>query len=401
MSTQTLLTPSIITKDTLIILQNNLVTASKVNRKFENEFVKIGATLTIRKPNRFLVTFGPGLNVQNISEPSTSITISTQIHVDFQFTSQDLTLTVEEFRERYVKPAAETLVSAVDYAVLTNFQNVFNEVGTPGTLPATFADICNVGERADEGAFPQNGRVIVLGPKAYWNILPALGAYYVKSVAEPALKGFIANIANFEFYMDQNIQAQTVGNYGGTPLVNGALQTGSSLVTNGWTASVANLGNIGDTFVIAGVFAVNPQNRQSTGTLQNFALTAPAASDSGGNATLQVTPSIVTSGPYQNVSVAPANLAAIRGISGNAGFSGNANGTYFQNVAFVKDTFGLVMVPLEVPSGQDFAARETWRGMSMRIWRAADINNDVFPCRIDMLFGTATYYPELGIRLTN
>ena len=101
MASNALLTPSIITKETLVILANNLVAAGKVNRQFENQFVKIGSSLTVRKPNRFTVTNGPGLVIQNITEPSTSITISNQGQVAFQFTSQDLTLTIEEFSERY------------------------------------------------------------------------------------------------------------------------------------------------------------------------------------------------------------------------------------------------------------------------------------------------------------
>ena len=401
MSTQSLLTPSIITKETLVILENNLVAAGKVNRQFENQFVKIGTTLTVRKPNRFTVTNGPGLQIQNIVEPSTSITISNQQHVDFQFTSQDLTLTVEEFSERYLKPAAATLANSLDYGVLTNFNQVFNEVGTPGTVPNAFSFLAQVGQRMDEGSVPQDGRTLILNPAAYWAMANGLITLYVKSVAEPALKGFLANIANFEIYLDQNIQQQTVGNYSGTPVVNGAAQTGSQLVTNGWGASLTGLANIGDTFTIAGVFAVNAQNRQSTGSLQNFVVTAVANSDSGGNATLSIYPSITTSGAYQTVSASPGNLAPIRGIAGNAGLSGSANTSYAQNIGFVKDAFGLVTVPLELPQGIDFGAREMYKNISMRIIRAYDINNDVFPCRMDILWGTSTYYPELACRLTN
>ena len=145
-----------------------------------------------------------------MTEPSTSITISNQKHVDFQFTSQDLTLVIEEFSERYLKPAAAELANAVDFDVLANFNQVWNEVGTPGTVPASFQALANVGQRMDEGAVPQDGRVLILNPAAYWSMANALITLYVKSVAEPALKGFLANIANFEIYMDQNIQGQTV-----------------------------------------------------------------------------------------------------------------------------------------------------------------------------------------------
>lgn len=394
MSTQALLTPSIITKETLVILENNLVAAGKVNRQFENQFVKIGATLTVRKPNRFTVTNGPGLQIQNIVEPSTSITISNQQHVDFQFSSQDLTLTVEEFSERYLKPAAATLANSLDYGVLTNFNQVFNEVGIPGTVPGSFGALAAVGQRMDEGGVPQDGRTMIFNPAAYWSMATALIGLFVKSVAEPALKGFLANIANFEIYLDQNIQAQTVGAWGGTPVINGAGQTGSTLVTNGWSTGVTGLLNLGDVFTIGGVFAVNPQNRQSTGSLQNFVVTAVANSDGGGNSTIGISPAITPTGAYQTVNAAPANLAPIT-------VKGAASTSYAQNLGFVKDAFGLVTVPLELPQGVDFGAREMYKNISMRVIRAYDITNDQFPCRVDILWGTATYYPELAVRLTN
>ena len=394
MATETLLTPSIVTKETLVMLENNLVAAGKVNRKFENQFVKIGTTLTIRKPNRFLVTTGPALQIQNITEPSTSISISFQRQVSFQFSSQELTLTVEEFSERYLKPAAAELANQLDYDVLTNFNQVFNEVGTPGTVPNAFSFLAAVGQRMDEAAAPQDSRVLILNPAAYWSMATALSTLYVKSVAEPALKGFLANIANFEIFLDQNIQGQLVGNYAGTPVVNGAGQTGSSLVTNGWTASLTGLLNVGDVFTVPGVYAINPKSRQSTGSLQNFLVTATAASDSGGNSTISIYPAITLTGPYQTVSGSPANLAAIT-------VKGTANNLYAQNVGFCKDAFGLVTVPMEVPQGVDFAAREMYKNISLRIIRAYDVFNDVFPCRIDLLYGTATYYAELAVRLTN
>ncbi len=394
MANNSLLNPSIITKETLVILENNLVMAGKVNRQFENQFVKIGTALTIRKPNRFTVTTGPGLQIQNITEPSTSITISNQKHVDFQFTSQDLTLTIEEFSERYLKPAAAALANVLDYDVAANWNQVWNEVGTPGTVPASFQSLANVGQRQDEGGVPQDGRCLVLNPAAYWSLANGLITLYVRSVSEPALKGFLANIANYEIYEDQNVQTQTVGAYGGAPVVNSAGQTGSSITTSGWTPSVVGLLNAGDVITLAGVFAVNPQNRVSTGSLQNFVITSTINSDGAGNATLQISPAITTSGAYQTVSASAANLATVS-------IKGSASTAYAQNLAFVRDAFGLVTVPMELPQGVDFSAREMYKNISMRIIRAYDVTNDLFPVRVDILYGTATYYAELACRLTN
>jgi hypothetical protein len=396
MSNDTLLTSSIVTKESLVILANNMVMAGRVNRQFENQMgAKIGTQLTIRKPNKFVVTEGAGLQVQDIIEPSTSITITNQSHVDFQFTEAALTLVVEEFRERYLKPAMEKLANRIDRGVLANIPNVYNEVGTPGQTPNAFSFIAQVAQRLDEEAAPQNDRTLVLNPKAYWAVTVGISTVYVNSVAEPGFKGFIPNIANFEIFMDQNIPSQVTGNYSGTPTVTGAGQTGSALVTGGWTASVTGLLNVGDVFTIAGVNAVNPESLATTGSLRNFVVTSATNSNSAGSASIGIYPPITTTGAYQTVDASPASGAAITVISGTA----NANLT--KNIGFCKDAFGLVTVPLVMPDGVDFKAQEVYKGISLRTIRAYDVNNDVVPTRVDVLWGTATYYPELACRLTN
>ena len=392
------LTPSIISKESLVILTNNLVMAGRVNRQFEQQMgAKIGTQLTIRKPNKFVVSEGAGLQVQDITEPSTSITITNQSHVDFQFGTAELTLVIEEFRERYLKPALEKLANRIDRGVMTNIPNVYNEVGTPTVVPAAFASIALVAQRMDEEAAPQNDRTLVLNPAAYWSLANGISAVFVQSVAEPGFKGFLPNLANFEIYLDQNIPTQQTGAYvsNATSVVGAAGQTGSTLVTNGWAAGVTGLLNAGDVFTIAGVRAVNPESLASTGSLRNFVVTATANSNAAGVSSLSIYPPIVTTGAYQTVDVAPAAGAAITVISGATG----AN--LAKNIGFTRDAFGLVTVPLIMPDGVDFKAQEVFKGVSLRIIRAYDINNDVMPTRVDVLWGTATYYPELACRLTN
>lgn len=396
MSTDILLTPSIISKESLVILANNLVMAGRVNRTFEDQMgAKIGTQLTIRKPNKFLITEGAGLAVQDIIEPSTTITITNQSHVDFQFGTAALTLVVEEFRERYLKPAMEKLANRIDRGVLSNIPNVYNEVGTPTVTPAAFSAIANVAQRLDEEAAPQNDRTLVLNPKAYWSIANGISSVFVQSVAEPGFKGFIPNLANFEVYLDQNIPTQLTGNYSGTPTVTGSGQTGSTLVTGGWTVSITGLLNVGDVFTIAGVNAVNPESLASTGSLRNFVVTATANSNSAGASSLSIYPPITTTGAYQTVDASPVSGAAITVISGAA------NSNLAKNIGFTRDAFGLVTVPLIMPDGVDFKAQEVYKGISLRVIRDYDINNDVLPTRVDVMWGTSTYYPELACRLTN
>src|SRR5712691_354256 len=398
MSSQALLTPSIITKESLVILENNLVAANRVNRKFENQFVKIGASLTIRKPNRFTINTGAGLAVQDIAEPSVSITVNQQKHVDFQFTSQDLTLTVEEFSERYLKPAMASLANQVDTDVLANVKGVSNYVGTNGTTPAAFSSSVQlVGRRQDDLAAPQDNRTLVLNPAAYWAIANGLTGLFVMPTAKEALvKGYLATIGNYEIYMDQNVPTFSTGTHvttNGVTITGG--QTGTSLSTAGWNSTDTFV--VGEVITIAGVNAINPQSRQTTGVLKPFVITAAigvTSSDARSTATLSISPSLLSSGPYQSVTIAPTVSSAISFLTPAATASTTVN-----NLAFTRDCFGLVMVPMEIPQGVDFAARETYRNISIRVIRAYDINNDVFPTRIDILYGSAVYYDDLGVRL--
>jgi len=396
----TLLTPSIISKESLVILENNLVAANRVNRKFENQFVKIGASLTIRKPNRFTVASGAALSLQTITEPSTSITVNQQKHADFQFTSQELTLTVEEFAERYLKPAMAALANQIDFDVLANTMSFSNYVGTPGLTPSAFStSVQLVGRRHDELAAPQDNRTLVLNPAGYWGLAGGQTSLFVMPTAKDALvKGYLATLGNYEVYMDQNVQTMTSAvaqhNTSVSMVVTSASGTGVGSTTQMFGGTATETIGIGEVFQVAGVNNINPQSRISTGVLKNFVVTATSTPTSS-TWNISFSPAIVTSGPYQNVSGSMAAGSAITWLTGTT--SAQIQGV--QNLAFTRDAIGLIMVPLEIPQGVDFAARETYRNISMRVIRAYDINNDVFPTRIDVLYGTTVYYDELGVRL--
>ena len=199
----------------------------------------------------------------------------------------------------------------------------------------------------------------------------------------------------FEWYMDQNVNTHTVGPLGGTPLVNGSTATGATtLVTDGWTASAAARLKKGDIFTIAGVNHVNPQSRQSTGTLQQFVVTADVSSDGSGNLTAAISPAIKTTTAFQTVDALPADNAAITVL-------GAASTQSPTGLAHHKDAFTLAMADLPLPKGTDMAARvsDDQLGMSIRLVRDYDITNDKFPCRLDVLYGWATLRPELACRI--
>lgn len=405
----TLITPTIIAKEALMQLENNLVMGNLVHREYKNEFAKVGATVNIRKPVKFVTTKSATLTKQNVVESNAAITVSTQAHVGWEFSTSDLTLTIDEYSSRYIEPAMITLANSIDNDLTGLYLYVYNEVGTPGVTPNTFNALGAVGQRMDEEAIPSSGRNLVLNPAAHWAMADGLkGAFNPAMVSDLIRNAKLGTIAGFDIYMDQNIRTHTVGPMGGTPLTNQvAAQThtypqvdpsvGTSsapvLITDGWTASAASRVKAGDVFTIDGVYAVNPVNKVSTGTLRQFVCLADQSSDASGNiAALKIWPPIITSGPYQNCSTGAANDKALT-------FVGTASTQYPQNLAFHRNAFALVTLPLEMPDGAAFKARQTNKGLSVRVVKDYDITNDTDIIRIDVLYGVACLYPELACRL--
>lgn len=397
----TLLTISMITKEALRILENNLAFTRRVNRQYDDKFAiegaKIGYVVNARKPVRYIVTTGQALNIQDATETQVPVTLTTQDHVDFQFSSADLALSVDDFKDRFLQPAVSALANKIDASGLGLYNQIYNAVGTPGTVPNAILTYLLAGVALDNNAAPMDDqRYVVITPKMQAYIVDALKGLFqqASAIAEQYLKGTMGRASGFQWAMDQNCPTHTVGALGGTPLVNGAAQSGASLITDGWTAAVATRLKQGDVFTLAGVFGVNPQSRQSTGDLQQFVATADAASDGSGNLTVSISPSITISGAYQTVTAAPADNAAITVL-------GAATTATPQGMAFHRDAFTLVTADLPVPNGVDKAARiaDKQLGISLRMVRAYDINTDHWPTRIDVLYGWATLRPELACRI--
>jgi len=394
-----------LTRESLRILENNLTFAKGVNRKYDDQFAvggaKIGDTLNIRKPPRYVGRSGPALSLENHTETSIPLTLTTQFGVDIVFTSKDLTLSMDDFSERFLEPAVATVANKIDSDGLALYQNVFNTVGTPGTTPSSLLTYLQAATKMDYEATPVDGmRNMVVDPVAQATIVDALkGLFHSATEVEEQYKtGKMGLVGGFKWSMDQNVFHHTIGTYGGTPLVNGASQAGSTLITDGWSSGASTLVQ-GDVFTIAAVFAVNPQNRRNTGQLRQFVVTS-TISDTSGAMSIGIYPPIV--GPnsdgsvtqFQTVTALPADNAAIT-VYGASGTNAVAN------LAYHRDAFTLASADLVLPGGVDMASRVSSDrvGVSLRMVRAYDINQDRFPCRIDVLYGYKTIYPELACRV--
>lgn len=401
----TILTPSMIAKEMLMQFKNNLGFAKGANKQYAEEFAikgaKIGSSVTIRKPPRFTVSTGATLVTQDVLEESTSLTLDSQKHVGFSFTSQELTLSIDKFSERYIKNAVLALANQVDADGLSVAAlNTYQAVGTPGTTPSALLTYLQAQQKLNEMATPSDAyRTMHINPAAQTSIIDALKSLFQSSeqIKDQYEKGMMGIAAGAKWKLAQNIFTTTSGQRGGTPLVNGATATGAAtLVTDGWTAAAANRVKQGDVFTIASVFSVNPITKQSTGVLQQFVVTADTSSDGSGNATIPISPTIYSSasGSLQNVSVLPADNAALTFLSA-------VSTTNVNNILCHSDAFVLGMADLELPQGVHFAAvaSDPDSGISLRVVRQYSISTDAFPCRIDVLYGWKAVRPEWACRV--
>ncbi|MGI9492772.1 MAG: P22 phage major capsid protein family protein, partial [Geminicoccaceae bacterium] len=300
----------------------------------------------------------------------------------------------------------------IDRDMTSLYDDVWNWVGTPGQTVNSFADFALAPQRLDEGAVPTDRRKSVLSPNDHWGMAGSQTGLFFDRIGQPAYRrGSIGTVGGVETFMDQNIRTHTTGTFttGSTPLVNGASQNvaylshttatySQNLITDGWANSTLVL-TAGDVITLAGVNAVNPvpgqtgTGKDDLGRLQQFVVLDDVTSDGSGNATITISPPIITSGPQQTCTAAPANNAAITPL-------GTEATGYTQNLAFHRNAFALVTVPLEMPDGVSFKARETHEGISMRVVKDYDIINDDDIIRLDVLYGVKSIYPDLATRLS-
>lgn len=399
-----LLTPTIIAREGLRLYTNNLSFIRAVNKDYEPDFAgtyngnKPGQTILIRKPVQFNVRQGRVASIQDVTEQNTVMSITQQNGVDFQFTSADFALTIDQFRERYLVNAMATIANGVDaYCLNAAVAGTANSVGTAGTTPTSLTPFVNAMAKLDKLAVPRATRQVIMEPLTNASLVDNLKGLFNpgRVISDQYMSGEVSNgTLAMDWAMDQNVPTQTFGPQGGTPLVNGANQTGNALITDGWTAAAALRLNVGDVFMLANVFAVNPMSKQSTGQLQQFVVTAAFSSDGTGAGTIAISPAIVATGPYQNVTNSPADNAPLT-IYAAAGTASP------QNLMFNRDAYTFASVALDLPGGTDMAyqARDKNSGLSMRFVRDYDAINDVFVSRFDVLYGFAVTRPEAGVRV--
>ena len=424
MATDTILTMSQITNESLMVLENETVFASTVTRKYDDSFgidgAKIGDTLNVRKPPRFIGTSGPNLSVEDYNQTSVPVVVGDttkygdQFHVDVAFTTKDLKLSLGAFSENVIVPAVAAIANKIDYTGLQMAKNTTaNIVGTPGTPPSSLLTYLTAGAYLTaEGAPKSKNRSVLIEQFTGATIVDSLKGLFMPDakISEQYRAGLMGkDSGGMDWLTDQNVATHTFGSWAstaGTLTANTSTFTGS--VTSGWaatstiviTASQTLTLNAGDVVTIAGVYPVNPQNRQIYGSaLKKFVVTT-AVTDAGTTANLVLSPAIITGGQFQNCSVTSTSATATVTPYNISGTTATAVSSP-QNILHHKNAFTLAMADLPLPRGVEYAGRASSKegGMSIRVVTQYTINNDQMPTRFDTLYGWAPLYPELACRI--
>ena len=394
-----ILTIDMITRKALEILENNLVITRNVNRQYDDSFAvegaKIGSTLRIRLPDRALVTDGAALQVQDDNEQFTTLTVSSQKHIGINFTSAELTMQLDDFAERVLKPRISQLASSVDADVANCYKSIGNTVGTPGSTPSTSLVLLQAQQKLNENAATMSPRYSTVNPAANAGLVEGLKGLFnpVDTISKQFKNGMMGTgvLGYDEINMSQSIKQFTTGSRAATGSTTSAAVTAEGATSISMTVGSGVTVKQGDVFTIADCYAVNPQTRESTGSLFQFVAAADATAVS--------TAITVTVSPMYSASNALATMDSLPGNSKAVVFVGAASTQYAQNLVYHKDAISFATADLLLPQGVDMAARAVHNGISLRVVRQYDINNDRMPCRIDVLYGFSTIRPQMACRL--
>lgn len=396
-----LLTINMITREAIRLFINSNMFIQNIDRQYDDQFAKdgakIGDTLRIRLPNDYVVTDGPGASIQDTAEQSTSLTVATQRHVDTAFTTAQRTLQLDDFSQRILKPKINNLGGNVAKTVMQsigetpcNFRS--NVDGAGVILSPVSGTFLEAGAILDDNSAPMMG---TMGDRKVIND-PWTDARLVNSLAgqfNPATKissqyetGTMKQALGFSFFRDQTVIKHTAGSFtAGT--VNGAGQTGTTLVTNALTGTLA----AGDVITLALVNAVNRVTKQDTGQLRQFVVTTASLN---GAVSLAIYPAIVpaiggSDVQYQTTTISPGDGATIL-------LATLPNVVYRKSIAYAPEAITLVTADLWMPpkNGVIEAARHQFDGISMRMLAAYNIGTDQAIDRVDTLFGQLAIRPE-------
>jgi hypothetical protein len=392
----TFLSPTIITREALRYLHANLNFIGNINKQYDNQFAnsgaspsgKIGPSLTIRMPNQFTVRTGWNRSNQDITESTQALTVSTVKGVDFTFSQSDLTLTIDEFGARYLKPAMATLASNIEADALSMLLDVYNAVDDNANN-FSYNEFPDARAILQANLAPDTDRVATLNSTHAARFLKDIKGNFnpQEAVSQAYRKGKIGQVTGFDTFENTLLNPFQSGTAAAATGYTATLTSGSATAV---LAAGANTFKKGDIVTFSTVNMVDPETKASKGTLQQFVVTADYA---GGAGNMTISPTPVTSGAAQNVTAVGAGLTVAK-------IGGGASALYKQSAFFHPDAFTFVTADLIDPSKYGvFAKREVMDNISMTFAQQYSISDATLPARIDVLYGYKTLRPQLACRV--
>lgn len=388
----TLLTPTAVTREALRVLHQKLNFVGNIVREYDDSFAKSGAkigdSLKIRLPNQYTVRTGATLSAQDTVESSTTLQVATQKGVDLNFTSVDLTLSLDDFSSRILEPAMAVLAANIEADALSMYKDVSQSVWNGGSA-ATLAKVLSARKILQDSLAPSNDRTALLNTQDNVDLVDSLKGLFQDStnISKQYREGYMGRTAGFDFAENTLLPSHTRGDAASYVCnTSTGITSGTATITvSGGTGTIKK----GDVFTIAGVNRVHPETKADTGIPMQFVATADSTTS------VACFPTPITSGAFQNIVINSAGASKAVTVAGTAS---TAVGT---SMLFQKEAFAFATADLVMPKGVDFAAREVFDGISMRVVRQYDINNDKFPCRLDVLYGYKAIRPQLAVRVHN
>lgn len=397
----TLLSSTQVTRKALMILHQKLNFVGSINRSYDDSFAKDGAkvgdTLKIRLPNQYTTRSGAVMPANpDTSESSISLQVATQKGVDVNFSSTELSLSLDDFSDRVLDPAMSQLAASIENDALSMYKDVYQSIWN-GTQAATYNQALDGRILLQRALTPTDNRTALYNSADMAQVVKDTKTLFQDStsIAKQYREGYMGRAAGFDWAENTLLPAHTRGaaNTGYTTNTQvGTLATDGTVYSAITVASGTGAMNKGDVFTIANVFSVHPETRQSTGVLQQFVVAVDFA---GGAGSVSISPSIILGGARQTCVIPSTSPTAA------IAFLGTVSTAVGTSLLYQKGAFAFATADLVMPKGVDFAAREVLDGVSMRIVRQYDIVNDKFPCRIDVLYGYKTIRPQLAARLHN
>ena len=407
-----ILTPTVITREALRVLHGKLSFIGNVNRQYDDRFAKsgakIGTTLNIRMPPKYTVRTGATASYQDHTERSTPLTVNSQAGIDVSFTSVELTMSLDEFSYVVLEPAMSQIAAHVENACLSDAFDLVNNYNglTTTSGQIDFKQFDRMGGLLTENLAPYGERCALLTPKSRTEIIDATKGLFQASsnIAKQYRDGMLGRTSGFDVYENTFMPTIATGSLAGSPLTTGASLGTSTTSANTWVSqTVLTLDGAtttttlvkGDIITLGSVYAVHPETKVNTGTLMNFV--CQEGKTITNDMTITVKPGLIygSGNAYQNCVLSGSantdNLAVTK--------IGVASQTYGENLAFHKDAFVFGTADLiDVTEFGAWGSRQSMDGISMRLARQYVIADDSVPARFDILYGFGGLYPELAVR---